>query len=169
MTRASSSSLSPTSRPIRVCAANSYSARHSQPIRRISNSRSRAGSAARGATLYVTLEPCAHVGRTPPCLDAVLAAGLSRVVVGMRDPDPRTRGTSLRRLRRAGVSLRVGVEQQLVERELVHGFGQPQHDAVVAPHHVDVVSVDLTEAVGERHGPGGVHPGAEGGVVASEQ
>ncbi len=72
----------------------------------------RAGSAARGATLYVTLEPCAHVGRTPPCIDAVLAAGLSRVVVGMRDPDPRTRGTSLRRLRRAGVSLRVGVEQK---------------------------------------------------------
>lgn len=65
----------------------------------------RAGEAARGATLYVTLEPCNHVGRTPPCTEAVLAAGLSRVVVGVRDPDPRVRGGGNARLRAAGVEV----------------------------------------------------------------
>ena len=70
----------------------------------------RAGPAARGATLYVTLEPCAHAGLTPPCIEVVLAAGLRRVVVGLRDPDPRTRGRSLARLRRAGVRVSLGVE-----------------------------------------------------------
>jgi diaminohydroxyphosphoribosylaminopyrimidine deaminase/5-amino-6-(5-phosphoribosylamino)uracil reductase len=70
----------------------------------------RAGAAARGATLYVTLEPCAHFGRTPPCVDAVLAAGVRRVVVGLVDPDPRTAGRSVRKLRRAGVDVRIGVE-----------------------------------------------------------
>lgn len=72
----------------------------------------RAGHEARGATLYLTLEPCAHLGRTPPCVDAVLAAGVRRIVVGMRDPDPRTNGKSLRRLRRAGRLVTVGVEQE---------------------------------------------------------
>lgn len=72
----------------------------------------RAGSAARGATLYCTLEPCAHSGRTPPCIDSVLRARFRRVVIGISDPDPRTTGRSLARLRRAGCSLRVGVEEQ---------------------------------------------------------
>ncbi len=81
----------------------------------------RVGGAARGATLYVTLEPCAHFGHTPPCVDTVLAAGLGRVVVGMRDPDPRTDGASLRRLRRAGISVRVGIEQSAC-RALNEGY-----------------------------------------------
>jgi diaminohydroxyphosphoribosylaminopyrimidine deaminase/5-amino-6-(5-phosphoribosylamino)uracil reductase len=81
----------------------------------------RAGSAARGATLYVTLEPCAHHGRTPPCVEAVLAAGLARVVVGMRDPDERTAGRSLVLLRRAGLEVTAGVEGQAC-RELNRGF-----------------------------------------------
>ena len=71
----------------------------------------RAGADAKRSTLYVTLEPCAHSGRTPPCVDAVLSAGLRRVVVGMRDPDPRTSGRSLRRMRRAGLEVELGVAE----------------------------------------------------------
>ncbi len=62
-----------------------------------------AGERARGATLYVTLEPCAHHGRTPPCADAVVAAGVARVVAAVGDPDPRTNGEGFERLRRADV------------------------------------------------------------------
>lgn len=69
----------------------------------------RAGEAARGATLYVTLEPCNHHGRTPPCVDAVLAASIRRVVVGCRNPNPRVVGGGAARLERCGVTLRVGV------------------------------------------------------------
>src|ERR1700676_608962 len=54
-----------------------------------------AGEAARGATAYVTLEPCAHFGRTPPCTDALIAAGVRRVVVGIEDPDPNVRGRGI--------------------------------------------------------------------------
>lgn len=75
----------------------------------------------RGATLYVTLEPCAHWGRTPPCADALVEAGLRRVVVGMRDPDPRTRGRGIAKLRRAGIEVLVGVEQAAC-RALNRGF-----------------------------------------------
>lgn len=68
-----------------------------------------AGERARGATLYVTLEPCVHTGRTPPCVDAVLAAGVARVVACHRDPDPRVAGEGFRRLRAAGVEIRHGL------------------------------------------------------------
>lgn len=68
----------------------------------------RAGARAGGATLYVTLEPCAHHGKTPPCADAVIAAGLGRVVVGVEDPDPRTGGAGVARLREAGIRVDVG-------------------------------------------------------------
>jgi len=64
-----------------------------------------AGERARGATLYVSLEPCAHRGRTPPCADAVVAAGISRVVAAIGDPDPRTNGQGFERLRAAGIEV----------------------------------------------------------------
>lgn len=67
-----------------------------------------AGAAARGATLYVTLEPCSTFGRTPPCTDAILRAGIARVVVAVTDPNPRHAGRGLRLLRQAGVRVEVG-------------------------------------------------------------
>ena len=69
----------------------------------------RAGEAARGAAAYVSLEPCCHWGRTPPCVDALVAAGLRRVVVALEDPDPRVAGEGLRRLRAAGLEVEVGL------------------------------------------------------------
>jgi diaminohydroxyphosphoribosylaminopyrimidine deaminase / 5-amino-6-(5-phosphoribosylamino)uracil reductase len=64
-----------------------------------------AGESARGATLYVTLEPCAHQGRTPPCVDAVLEAGVARVVAVVSDPNPETNGRGFQRLRSAGLEV----------------------------------------------------------------
>ncbi len=72
----------------------------------------RAGALARGATLYVTLEPCAHFGRTPPCTDAVRAAGIARVVIGSRDPNPAVAGDGAGKLRRAGIEVVSGVERE---------------------------------------------------------
>lgn len=74
-----------------------------------------AGERARGSTLYVNLEPCAHHGRTPPCADALVAAGVARVVASLRDPDPRTSGRGFARLREAGVEVVEGPSRERAE------------------------------------------------------
>jgi diaminohydroxyphosphoribosylaminopyrimidine deaminase / 5-amino-6-(5-phosphoribosylamino)uracil reductase len=69
----------------------------------------RAGEAARGATLYVTLEPCSHVGKSPPCADAIIAAGIARVVSAIEDPNPEVAGQGHARLRAAGITVDIGL------------------------------------------------------------
>ncbi len=71
-----------------------------------------AGARARGATVYVTLEPCAHHGQTPPCVEGLINAQVARVVVSLEDPDPRVSGRGFARLREAGVEVVVGIESE---------------------------------------------------------
>ncbi len=71
-----------------------------------------------GATFYVTLEPCAHQGKTPPCVDAVITAKPRRVVIGLTDPDPRTNGKSIEKLRAQGIDVSVGLLQEKITRDL---------------------------------------------------
>lgn len=80
-----------------------------------------AGPRARGATLYTTLEPCAHTGRTPPCTDAIVAAGVARVVVAILDPDPQVSGRGVDDLRRHGIAVEVGA-------------GAPEAGEMLAPY-----------------------------------
>ncbi|HVT42087.1 MAG TPA: bifunctional diaminohydroxyphosphoribosylaminopyrimidine deaminase/5-amino-6-(5-phosphoribosylamino)uracil reductase RibD [Acidimicrobiales bacterium] len=79
---------------------------------------SAAGERARGATLYTTLEPCVHHGRTPPCTEAIVAAGVARVVIGVEDPDPQVAGRGAAALQAAGVAVTVGVAADEVAEQL---------------------------------------------------
>src|SRR5262245_58747961 len=75
-----------------------------------------AGEAARGATLYATLEPCCHHGKTPPCTEAVIRAGVARVVAAMLDPFPQVAGQGVARLREAGLDVDVGLDEWAARR-----------------------------------------------------
>lgn len=76
-----------------------------------------AGEAARGATLYVTLEPCSHHGRTPPCTEAIQAAGIARVVTALEDPDPRVAGRGHALLRESGIAVETGILRAIAARD----------------------------------------------------
>ena len=88
---------------------------------------SQAGRRARGATLYVTLEPCNHYGRTPPCCDAIIRAGIAQVVIAARDPNPITNGRGLAKLRRTGIRVMSGVLEEEAQR-----LNEPFRKAMVA-------------------------------------
>ncbi len=95
-----------------------------------------AGRAAKGATLYVTLEPCCHWGKTPPCADGIIEAGVERVVCAIQDPDPRVNGGGLAKLRAAGLDVTVGLcsdEARAVMSGFFHRvqFGTPEVFALV--------------------------------------
>lgn len=81
---------------------------------------------AKGSTLYSTLEPCTHFGQTPPCVDAVIGAGVARVVIGVLDPDPRVSGRGAEALRAAGIEVAVGVGEREVREQLAPYFKHRQ-------------------------------------------
>src|ERR1700761_2436358 len=85
-----------------------------------------AGASARGATVYVTLEPCCHWGRTPPCTDALISAGVVRVVVATRDPDPLVDGAGIARLRAAGIAVDEGLLKHAAD-SMAAGFWSRAH------------------------------------------
>lgn len=95
----------------------------------------------RGATLYVTLEPCSHHGRTGPCADQIIASKVARVVVGSRDPNPKVSGSGIRRLRRAGLQVQVGVGAAETD-ELIVGFAKHVVEGIPWVHMKMAVSLD---------------------------
>jgi len=118
----------------------------------------RAGAAARGATAYVALEPCAHHGRTPPCTDALIAAGVARVVTAVEDPDPRVAGAGHARLRAAGIGVTENVGREWGEH-LNEGFFRRIRDGrpLVAVKLAQSLDGRIATATGESQwitGPG---------------
>jgi diaminohydroxyphosphoribosylaminopyrimidine deaminase/5-amino-6-(5-phosphoribosylamino)uracil reductase len=108
----------------------------------------RAGRRARGATLYVTFEPCNHWGRTGPCTEAILRSGVRRVVIGCRDPAPHVPG-AIRRLRRNGVEVTVGVHRREAER-LIADF--EKHITTGLPYVTVKIAVTLDGRIATRSG-----------------
>jgi len=97
-----------------------YHAQAGQPHAEV-NALTQAGAQAKDATVYVSLEPCSHHGKTPPCADALIQAQVAEVVIAMQDPNPRVSGEGLKKLQAAGIRTRVGLNQDMAE-QLNRGF-----------------------------------------------
>ena len=119
----------------------------------------RAGEAARGATLYVTLEPCSHFGKSPPCADAVIAAGIARVVAAIEDPNPDVAGQGHARLRAAGITVDVGLCATEAARDHAGHFRRIRDQR---PH----VILKLAVSVDDKIGAAGHRPVAITGEAA---
>lgn len=104
---------------------------------------------AQGATLYVNLEPCHHHGKTPPCVDAVIRSGVKRVVMAMIDPNPKTHGQSIRKMRRSGIQVNVGLCADNAE-ELNRGF--IKHIQTGLPYVIGKVAMSLDGKITESRG-----------------
>ena len=105
----------------------------------------RAGEAARGATLYVTLEPCSHFGKTPPCVDAVIAAGIARVVSAIEDPNPEVAGQGHAKLRAAGIAVDVGLGAAEAARDHAGHFRRIRDKR---PHVILKLAVSADDKIG---------------------
>jgi len=127
---------------------------HAEPV-----ALAQAGSAARGATLYVTLEPCSHVGKSPPCADAVIAAGIQRVVSAIEDPNPEVAGQGHAKLRKAGIEVDVGLCAAEAARDHAGHFRRVRDKR---PH----VIVKLAVAADDKIGATGHKPVAISGEIA---
>jgi diaminohydroxyphosphoribosylaminopyrimidine deaminase/5-amino-6-(5-phosphoribosylamino)uracil reductase len=109
----------------------------------------RAGEAARGATLYATLEPCSHFGKSPPCADAIIAAGLARVVSAIEDPNPEVAGQGHARLRAAGIAVDVGVGAVEAARDHAGHFRRIRDGR---PHVILKLAVSSDDRIGGKDG-----------------
>lgn len=122
----------------------------------------RAGEAARGATLYVTLEPCSHHGRSPPCADAIIAAGIARVVSALEDPNPEVGGEGHARLRAHGIAVDIGVGAEAARRDHA-GHIRRMRDG--RPH----ITLKLAIAADGKAGLAGRRPAAITGSQARDR
>lgn len=128
---------------------------HAEPV-----ALAQAGEAARGATLYVTLEPCSHVGKSPPCTDAVIAAGIARVVSAIEDPNPEVAGQGHARLRSAGIAVDIGLGAAEAARDHAGHFRRIRDKR---PH----VILKLAVSTDDRIAAAGHKPLAISGEVAN--
>jgi diaminohydroxyphosphoribosylaminopyrimidine deaminase/5-amino-6-(5-phosphoribosylamino)uracil reductase len=109
----------------------------------------RAGEAARGATLFVTLEPCSHFGKSPPCADAIIAAGISRVVAAIEDPNPEVAGQGHAKLRAAGITVEVGLFAEEAARDHAGHFRRVRDGR---PHVILKLAVSADDKIGAAGG-----------------
>jgi diaminohydroxyphosphoribosylaminopyrimidine deaminase / 5-amino-6-(5-phosphoribosylamino)uracil reductase len=117
---------------------------HAEPV-----ALGRAGDAARGATLYVTLEPCSHFGKSPPCTDAIIAAGIARVVAAIEDPNPEVAGQGYAKLRAAGIAVETGLFAAEAARDHAGHFRRIRDGR---PHVILKLAVSADDKIGAAGG-----------------